>query len=112
MKQIQLLTTQTAIPITVTVATPSLEVSGLNPLTVCAVVVGSAASSANISAQLEGSLDGANWAAVGSPTVITANGSYALKDSDAAFAHYRINYTVTGGTLTATTTWLVYGNSI
>jgi len=56
--------------------------------------------------QIEESLDLSNWAIVGSPVAITANGFYTLSVQDPKLRHYRVRYTIVSGSFNAVTTVL------
>lgn len=59
-------------------------------------------SSLNVSAQLEVSIDNTNWAALGSPTVITSNTTSLFAIADNPYAFARITTTFTAGSATFT----------
>lgn len=63
-------------------------------------VITTAASTLNISLQLEVSNDGSNWDEEGAAIVVSTNTTTSFKSAPAAYAHARVTSTRTGGTAT------------
>lgn len=112
MIQVNLFRTDAPLAVSATGFSPQVPALNLGPRTLSVALLISSVSSANISCQLEGSNDGVNFFPLGTATVVTANGVYPFKETDVAYAFYHLKYTVTGGSFTATPTWLVYGERI
>jgi hypothetical protein len=78
--------------------------------TLCYQVLASAASSpSGTTIQIQGSLDGTNWTALGSAVSVTGNGVFASTETTCAYRYYRLAYARSSGSYVATTRILAKG---
>jgi hypothetical protein len=74
----------------------SLDVSGMGPDSIAAqLTISGANSPTDATAQFEGSIDGSNWFALGSPVSITTNAVLSLAATPVYYKYYRVAYTIT-----------------
>lgn len=111
MIQAQINTLQSGLAVGASLSSTGIKVSGVGPRTVAVQVSVTAQSSANFTAQLEGSLDGTSYFLIDSPQTIAANGEFGFKDTAVAYAWYRVRFVRTGGSFTAAVRTFVYGET-
>lgn len=72
----------------------------------------SSSSPTGTSIQLQGSLDGTNFFAIGSAVDVTTDASYTVSATGLAYRYYRLSYAWSSGSYVATTSVLVKGESV
>jgi hypothetical protein len=78
------------------------------------VVASSASSPTGTTLQIQGSIDGDNWANLNSTVSVTGNGTFTinLSQANASYSYYRLSYARTGGSYVASTTVLAKGEEV
>jgi hypothetical protein len=78
------------------------------------VVASASSSPVGTAIQVQGSIDGTNFANLGSAVNVTGNGAFmvAISGSDCAYKHYRLSYTRSSGSYVATTSVLFKGEQL
>ncbi len=112
MKKVQIDELVSGIAVSATASSTGVNVSGAGPSTVAIQLSVSAQSSANFTAQLQGSLDGTNYFVIGSSQTITANGEFVFLDIAPAYKYYGIKFVRTAGSFTAAILTFVYGETV
>ena len=82
----------------VTFSTDAINIKNDHSLAIALTTT--AASTLNVSVQLEVSVDGTNWTASGSPIVITTDTTSFFTVSNSPYAYARLTSTRTGGSAT------------
>ena len=94
--------------LTIDGAKQTTAIDAIEAETICYQVVASSASSpVGTTIQIQGSLDGTNWTALGSAVTVSGNGTFASVETTCAYRYYRLAYARASGSYSATTKLLV-----
>ena len=113
--QIKILNQETYATTTINSATNTAAVYAPSAEHVCYVVVASSASApVGTTIQIQGSLDGTNYVALGSAISITGNGNFTanITAPNSSYIYYRLAYARTSGSYVANTTVVTKGDQV